>query len=172
MVGAAPNDGVLNENDVGAGARKPPNDAPKPSNAVGAKTKYIHQSSDHSNVLSELVDLPEVVGAVAPNTPNAEPPKRAAADVVAALKPPKAGAGADVAGVPKPLKSTVWNLSYWTLCDKNICWMIYAPVAPNVLWPNAEGVPNPAAGAGAANACGAPNAGGADVAGVLNVKFP
>lgn len=47
--------------------------------------------------------LPVEVGAVVPKPPNVEPPKPGAADVVAALKPPNAGAGAaDVAGAPKP----------------------------------------------------------------------
>lgn len=47
-----------------------------------------------------LYKLPDVVGAVAPNPPKLVPPNPVAADVVAVLKPPKAGA--DVAGAPKP----------------------------------------------------------------------
>lgn len=51
------------------------------------------------------VQLPVEVGADAPKPPNVEPPKPVAADVVAVLKPPNAGAGADVDGAPKPIKS-------------------------------------------------------------------
>lgn len=51
-----------------------------------------------------------------------------------------------------------------------ICWF-YEPAAPNVLCPNADGAPNPAAGCGATAVC-VPKAGGADVVGALNEKFP
>lgn len=46
------------------------------------------------------------VGAVAPKPPNELPPKpgAGAAAVVAVLKPPNAGAGADVGGAPSPME--------------------------------------------------------------------
>lgn len=47
--------------------------------------------------------LPVEVAAVAPNPPNVEPPRPVAADVVAVLKPPNAGAADDVAVAPKPM---------------------------------------------------------------------
>lgn len=47
-------------------------------------------------------NLPDVVGAVVPNPVKLVPPKPLDTDVVVVPKPPNAGAGADVAGVPKP----------------------------------------------------------------------
>lgn len=52
---------------------------------------------------NENGQLPVEVGAVAPKPPNPVPPRPGAADVVAVLNPPNAGAGADVAGAPKPM---------------------------------------------------------------------
>lgn len=68
-----------------------------------------------------MYKLPDVVGAVLPNPPKFAPPNPVDADVVAVLKPPKAGA--DVAGAPKP-----WNcfnyLKYGILFPKMMKWKI------------------------------------------------
>lgn len=68
-----------------------------------AQCKY---TGNDRNTL-KIVQLPVEVGAVVPKPPNVAPPKPVAAPAVdvAVLKPPNAGAGADVAGAPKPMQT-------------------------------------------------------------------
>lgn len=125
---------------------------------------------------NENGQLPVEVGAVAPKPPNPVPPRPGAADVVAVLNPPNAGAGADVAGAPKPMHKWIEILhqcSHLTHNNQQNLFSFNRPVAPNVFCPNADGAPKPWVCCGAAAAVATPKAGGAaDVAGALNVKFP
>lgn len=66
-------------------------------------SQNVYKCDNNSITLERKSHLPDVVGAAPPNPPKFVPPNPDAAAVVVVLKPPNAGAGADVDGAPKPL---------------------------------------------------------------------